>query len=721
MNKTPQIFFLFFFIFLFFLILVSITTADWAQPGQDIRHSYVSDGFRTYSTTESDKVVSTQATDQGSSAEPLIYDWDGDGDNEVIIIRATEIKIYSGSDFVLEDSYSNATITVQGEMVIVDYDLDSKNELIFSTNTQGSTNAIFILEWNGTHFDLDKIYNDTEASNGFVCRDTFGSATIECIYISRSGNVTYFTESQSPTNLFSLSNNDCLDGSLPTLMDYDGDNDFDLFFLWDSTCNTLMQYKNTAGVFTQAENYSVGYAINEYALADLDGGTLELVFTSSRFCNSAGGGCNPGSTVYSYNPLTGSLHCSRTIVGNAAPYIMGLNTCYNDIGGLACDMDDSGANDIVTVQVNAKNDIDTTVYAEVVAYNSYCIPIYNQVTGSLRAPTGAGYYDANGVTALYSHAVTGNFDADSDPEILLWDSIIDFNGSFVSNHTIYPDRTEPFKDTGNYLVVGDIDGDGSDDIISQGSTSEIFVYSYGYTNAAPTRTTTWWAPINPVCVNTRVRFITRFSDLENDAVTMSVRCYGPGNSTNVTASKYLVHIDGDTDTDLSVYCNYNQSGFYRATIYIWDIAHKGELINGYEYGVVVANDDQECRSYGDGSYGDSDSGTVNNGQGDDSSEDTDDLSNFFGSLWLSWGLFSSTSKFIAGMIALIVVCIGVAGIFLSYHQTPSPMIISLVAVLMSILNVSVGLFSTWIILLVILISIAVTVTFVAGKTSPGGA
>lgn len=697
------------FLFLIFVLAFSVS-AEWENTGHDLRHSYIVDGSRLYYSSGDTMTISASNPTEGGLVEPLIADLDGDGVNEIIIIDSTEIKLYHGSDYTLLDSYSNATITPSGDAVAYDWDNDGLTEIIFNTNTVGSTYAFFVMEYNGSEFSFDTIYNNTEASNGITCADVLGNSTPDCFFISTTGNISYFNHFTSPTNKISLINDDCA-GMPVFIFDVDADNDKDLLIPFGSSCDSVLQYLNTGGVFSLDQNYSTNYGVNQIMMADVDGGTKEIVITDSRFCSSGlSNGCDTGSSISLYNPLSGAQICTSDVGnGYTSPYLTGLHTCYNDEGGLSCDYDEDGFNEIYLFAIYPKTDRagDANKKSQLLVFDS-CSLIKTYTVNLFNNTYGSGYTDVSS-TSLYGKAVWENFDSDISYELLTWAGIINKDGTILFNITSYPDNSQPFASSYSKLVTGDVTGDGSDDILRHRSNTIVKLFSFDYDNYAPVITEVSWRPINPVCAGENVEFTISFSDTENDAVQASVRCYGVGNTTNVTSS-YTA-----SGYDITLTCNYPEEGDYRPIIYIWDTANK-DLDVSFEYGVDV-EDSAYCHTYADGSTGNSVIGTTDEGY--TGVAGSRDMATSIADTWSNMGLKSSSSRMIIGSLILIVVLVTIMGAAWSYGINIGFGALSIVGVFLVIFLVAIGLFPSWIIALVILIVVALAGLKMATHVSGG--
>lgn len=564
------------FIFILFLSIFLVQTSDnslaiskWNYYGGTSRASFIQSTGNAYV----DDVTRSSLYDTVYSVySPLIDDLDGNGFNEIIVItNSNEIKLFNGTDFDLLDTYYNAELTPSGQFVTIDFLGDSNPELMIITNTVASNYSLWVVNWNGSDFNITKEIElpSDEASNGLSCYSG------ECYYFSDTGKLYKYNQSDD-TNTSPVydsgSNDTCFERSIPIFYDYDLDDDMDIFTIWNANCYHVLQLENNGSSFTLDYNYTfdtTASAISNIGIANLDGGQKELVITQSHLFR------NPTTPFFSYVYYYGlndhSLICSQSFHDGSTkvPLITSLHTCYLDEGQGACDYDDDGWDEVwITLHWSegvwgyAANgtfevlDEGCNILASIEMIGND-FPIDEQ-------------HDYN--TEDYIKGVYANMDSDEDFEYIFLYGIWNKDGSLLKeilSPSFYPDEYS-IKQT-DYILVADVTGNNLNDIIIQdvdiANISKISVYSFDYASQNP-----YFIGDGvdvdtcvPLCINETITFYARqgldYEDNESDFAVLGVDCYELGLS-NLTW--------GSLAEDPEVSCTYNVLGSWEVDIYITD-------------------------------------------------------------------------------------------------------------------------------------------------------
>ena len=144
---------------------------------------------------------STQNGNYISPYSPLIDDLDGDGLNEIVVITTNnEIRLFRDYNFGLIDAYYNAELTLNGQYAITNFLGDStQREIVLITNTAGTNFSLWVVNWNGTDFNItkeiflgDNLTASNVGSHGLTCDDNG-----ECFYFSHKSQLYKYNGSNS--------------------------------------------------------------------------------------------------------------------------------------------------------------------------------------------------------------------------------------------------------------------------------------------------------------------------------------------------------------------------------------------------------------------------------------------------------------------------------------------------------------------------------------------
>lgn len=685
-----------FLLYIFFILLLSnIITATnliWDKQGYGETGQYIQNLGSTYANY--DFTVST-INNISTPYSPILADLDNDGLNELVVITlGNEIRLYRGYNFASVDTYANNNLTLSGQYVVENFiDSTDNKEIVLITSPINSTKELWVINWNGSNFNITKkidleTYND---SNGLNCDNIDSDSDIECLYYSSDGKL-YAYDS---TNNFATSpiwnsgdiTSDCTDISIPKFFDYDKDGDKDILINYG--CVNVAQLKNNgAGIFTKTQEYasatSPNLEVNNFAIADLDGGFLEVVILQSNYYASVGVPPSENSRISIYNSNTGSLVCSDKIdyltkkYSNA--YLTGLRNCYTDGIDDNCDINGDGWNDIWLLAKYPNDNENTTILVYDIGCNGGEIANYKINKGhylsTLYYPIMSGDNDAT--TSNFPYANWGDYDNDGEFELLFFGGIFEYNGTQLTRG-IANESTTVLHKSNTYFITGEISNNGLLDIIIQNEyyNPAIKVYSFSFQNHLPEFTNIEVDTGNPICVNETVTYSVSYSDSDNQYVRAGYDCYGSGDYL-YTSYQY---------SPISFDCLYNYTGNINTIISLQD-SYMNTTDNrvNTSYTATVSNSEY-CNNKGEGGGSILITETGTSGG----------VSDWSGQIpnWLNdWGFKSTASKIFFG------ICIIVALIMLSSSHYKNAFVSIVIGILGVIGLTYLGIFPIWLVFLI---------------------
>lgn len=174
------------FIILMIMVLsipVAFAKDDYNQTGSTNQDYLLGSGIFNNALTTSTNNLRTLSDGQNV---PLVADLDGNGDQEIIVVDSSTVRIFRNSDLEVVDSFNLETSTYSNP-VIYDIDGDGFNEIILANEGSGNGN-VSILQWNGTaiirqatlEFNIPTL-SDGQNEIMINCRKETGEAFV-CIY-----------------------------------------------------------------------------------------------------------------------------------------------------------------------------------------------------------------------------------------------------------------------------------------------------------------------------------------------------------------------------------------------------------------------------------------------------------------------------------------------------------------------------------------------------------
>jgi len=230
-------------IIIFTLIIILLSTfcfGDYTQKGYPDKNYYNSiTGF--FNTGVSETAFVKNLGDNNLMQPPLSYDYDKDGNNEIIVSDSDNIKIYSGRELDFVTGFStNHTIEEYSIFTKDDitYMIITENGFVVAPNIRQSVYYYNESTATWTYFSEHRIGANTYRRSTFNCDNV--SSYCVAIY-EKADSIDYLTFAFNSTDSYivqstvknwdSANNNMCL-SSIPdvTFINYDGGNDYEFIF-----------------------------------------------------------------------------------------------------------------------------------------------------------------------------------------------------------------------------------------------------------------------------------------------------------------------------------------------------------------------------------------------------------------------------------------------------------------------------------------------------------
>lgn len=732
MNSRKNFFFLFFIFILLSFSYVRAYDSTEAQVcyGLNEEASFVSTVSHTYAQSTITQTEGAPSVVGSINVPPLVGDLDLDGEDEIVIFREGEIRVLEGGvsgsgvpAIILSDAYVNTTINATGAALADDTNNNGYPEIVVYNDheTAGGYHVSFLEFYSGTIYHVMDIENSGDSSGAIVCDDFFGNSTQECLYLSKNDEILGVSMYKRTGLIFNQSyiggTGSCTHNPILSSMDFTGDGHSDLAFIDDSDCDYLVLYENeivSKGNFTPRAAFqsSNGMEINQFAMADVDGGTKEIAMIASWECSSSlSNGCDSGSQLVLYNMVTYNQKCSTDLdKGYESPYNIALFTCTDSdgatIGGepygfSQCDVNGDGFKEVLVAQV-WRGALNRHFNLTIGAYPANCNSLGVKQAYNLPNPT-TGYantYD----TGAYMKAITANVDTDDNYELILPDGLVDWKNTDSLDIRLFNgtgDSGMPWQTADSYIFLADIFGDGTSEIFVQYSSSDIEFYSYDYTNTAPDFPTLWgYSPDSPICPNQTVTFYaTNVDDAEGDDVRLIAKCFQ--NSSNSTGSWYSPCATAANPLcipDPQVSCTYTELGDYIVTLYLQDSndPYNLSIYRSFHYSV---DDSADCHVPGD------ESGWTSTGGSTSAAGASGDLVDAFASTYAEFGLRSTASKALVAIIALVALNAGLIVWFIKSHTDVNFQVQAWVTIIASIGLALIRLLPSWYMVLMIFLGV----------------
>lgn len=737
---SKKLFFSFFIVFLFSYAVAGYNNDNaFVCRGLNEEASYVSDHLFTYAQGGVMQVNGSDINKGSDRAPPLVADLDNDGRDEIVIFRETEVRVYegiTGGDLLLTDAYVNTTVNGSAAAVLNDGNNNGYPEIVvFNDHKTATGYTMMYLEfYGGAVHAIAAIEKIGKSTGSLVCDDFFGNTTEECMFIDTGDTIVGTSIYDRTGPVFNMSFPDggssvCNQNPLLSSMDFDSDGYSDLVFLFNSSCNMVKLYQNEyagKGNFTPKATWKSDHhmAINQFSIAELDGGAKEFVYVASRVCSSGlSNGCDPGSKYYIQSLSTYTNKCSAELdKGWESPYVIGLFTCYNSDGEVVggelsgysqCDMDLDGDKDLLLAQVwrAAGSRLWNLTIG---AYTENCVSLGVAETAHLRNP-GTGTGDTYN-SASYMKAITVNADTDVEYELIVPDGIADWSND--AGFVVLPgygtvrlfdgvaDSTQPWNVADSHLLVADLYGDNIVEIIEQASDSSLKVYAFGYNNYPPAFSTYSYAPNSPICTGETLTFTAYdVNDTEEQSIRLVASCYN--NATNSTGSWFppcKSPSDLDCLPNATVTCSYPQAGNYIVRMYLQDEFNSGSYAEYVAFHIQV-EDSILCHVVGDGSSWSSTTGATS------STGAPGDITDALEGAYNEMGLQSSRARAFTGVVLLLILNGGLIAAMLRYggrHSISFPLM-AWITVIASFGLTLIRLFPAWYMVVLIFVSIALGV------------
>lgn len=280
---------------LFLLVMLSLVQANsWITAGYDNFRSYTQPTYSVDNGLNYNTLVRTLSGRY--DIEPLVYDIDNDGSNEMIIFEGTTIFIYD----------SALQIEAQRSVTVFGYNSIVSNPIIFNMNTSNSKLELGLIAHNNTDNSNDLLGFDVTGAiitRVFKIRNikTPLSSEFRILVSDMKGLHNYYIKDKRYFRVYNdktficevdLGTNDTRTGALTMPQDIDsygtnwqgdfnGDGVIDIAFwhnqrimVYDATCNKVIDF-NANSYSSTVSNYQPIIFVN------FDGGDQELVTTTN--------------------------------------------------------------------------------------------------------------------------------------------------------------------------------------------------------------------------------------------------------------------------------------------------------------------------------------------------------------------------------------------------------------------------------------------------------
>ena len=542
---------------------------------------------------ETGNVITTVTV--GEDFQPLIFDADGDGTDEIFITSTTNLQTYTVSNRVLQAELS---VVMDGSQaspltVLTSYDSDAFAEFVVLT----TANNLTVYEHNGTSLNVEVTIDLPGTIRVAPVCGNFSTSDVYCVLANNTGGIITVNFSTNLTSGINISSSDVFNtvqGLLQTiplsqLDSVGGVNDLVFYadpdsdgnegaIAWDFGTKTIIWSINDMGS-SLAEN------VDGILIANLNndvGGANEVAFT---YHHEGGAGARDGFMT-ARNGQTGGLFASWG--GNANIEICDNNgdttsTCYmsppvfstRDAVFQVCS---------IGVKESSSTNDQTTVNCQNAASGGNQ---FNNVSPSADGNDNLYYDNGRPVVAATMTTTSGtNFD------LVTGSHILTLTGTGAAMRAINYTTASPTNERTAYPALQDVDGDGILDIVTQRSGQLLVAFS-NFTNGVPTLNNSLTnggygsAPgvLAPICVNTTVTFSATecgsvpcnyFNDIVQDTERLATNC-GQGANGFPTGSSTDGLENGTLDiTRPNFECFFNQTGLFSVTIFLQDDANLGD-------------------------------------------------------------------------------------------------------------------------------------------------
>jgi len=576
-------------IILLMLCILSALSVSASNDWRQYQNNYESYGsYDTNYIGDFENINSTDFYANGKDFQPIVADFDNDNQMEILIQEGNYLNIfhYDASNGLEIETQLYIGAQSPSTPYVDDIDGDGFIEIIIAYNQ--STQYIFTLQYNGTHFNSEQSAILTaHPVTAIKCGDNSG--TYECFFGDTAGQFVVYDPilgtktaySVSSGSAFDTTNNEVYPNTGVSLVDYDGDgnlefiaptdfvnNDNEGIIVIDTVTHARDTLFNGVGYLDNIETGSGERAeVQGLFTANLNGvGDHEICLTYITIEN-LGSDFPQECWLQCYNS-DGTAYASRRAISNMSIESFTTNLkCSNPV---YVDVDGIG-NDICAMANHDRSGADDDEFY-ITCYNTYggTIPsspanIYKEVDFR------EGYWGTGKIT---SADMDGNGYAD----------LIAPTTVFLSNGGTSFTRLDTWKSSGTgNTIPADVNNDGYLDLVHQ-YTSALYTIFSDDVNTPPQMHNNYTGGgylgyySSPVCVDSAITYYANEqgsnSNYDNDVRVDEERLL-----TNCGLSSGL---DDNLETGAfsqfnpSFTCVYNETGIYNVRIYMEDNPNTGD-------------------------------------------------------------------------------------------------------------------------------------------------
>ena len=451
-------------LFVVMLILSLLTAyASWEQFQYDELNSGKANGTGYFGIR---KIINLTDSISGMGFQPLIFDADSNGKNEIVIFSGNYLKLFDTRLNLLNEKFVG---NILGQPTAFNIDNDLFKEIIFISNFSG-INYFFAYQYNNSGFNHEFNFTVSNGGIGSGIKCTALGSTNICVFMDNSQyvhivNLTSKTGSSYNTSVF----NDTRE-KIPAIGDLHNNGSLEAVFWFDKNGNKqygLMAFdlinKNLDYFFGDngtaddiVPSYSTNFKLKGHpVLADLNNdGKMEVAVSAfyDDTCNFEM--CMDWFTeLFVYNSSGNKLfsECEKSPNGDC-----------ND--GSSSTSPEEGTNPFVLD--SNKDGISEICFIKdkKVSYNvkNMTINCYNY--------SGSKLLDSEISGGAIKAATAADMDSDGILDIITENYIYSKNGSSINNHGF----------GSNFAIPADIDGNGGLDLLfSKKSLTQIFIDDFG--------------------------------------------------------------------------------------------------------------------------------------------------------------------------------------------------------------------------------------------------
>ena len=581
------------------VMLMGVSAQDYLSYQDDAQNSGLGDDYDIGFFTSTGGVQSSSFVDVGTDyIQPLVADIDNDNVTEIVTFDGNSIFIAEGSKSggILVEASLDLNQSVTFQPALFDHDGDGYME-IYSMHQSSTSADFFILEWNGTQTITVEFKYDVPTTLVYTGNaiDSSGcswnaKANKDIFQICPNGSVTnYILSSQTNGMMRSAYGN----FTTPVMTDEDLDGVYDHMYF---VCNgAKIGFSNLEGIckYELGSNDldttvgNSGFLQPGYTSTDTRVTGIQAVRKNAQDCilhtveeisiTGRGNGLNDDVYVVGYYQ-DGSLCKGQEKIcddASASSFCLGKPLFQADVGGSigpeSCTWSrrvQSGDDTeyLYCINPSTGRDADLEFQSAMPSYTSDVQIPFNSVGAALDVDIAQDEIIGSNQVVLAIDYTTNIF-TDDEMEI-------------ISNFSL------GFVDEDRSVVFGDVDGDGSYDIVYSEDGETGVLYS-GATNEPPTLFPSGdygVIPKQPICLGTEFRIFgaecteqTTRCNYQNDRVNDRERLVTSFNEEDITIDNVEQYAGNWSDTRPDIYHAFNEIGEFTISIILQDEANPTNL------------------------------------------------------------------------------------------------------------------------------------------------